>query len=67
MNNDKAELATSIDGYELIVIRREPDKYKQVKIIRLRLSKVGGAHVTNPDDLIRQIEDAVFLNEEGVK
>ncbi len=60
-------LATPIDGYELLVIRREPDKYKQLKVINLRLNKVGGAHITNPEDLIKQIEDAVFLNEEGVR
>lgn len=60
-------LAQPIDGYELLVIRREPDKYKQMKVIHLRLNKVGGAHITNPEDLIKQIEDAVFLNEEGVR
>jgi len=67
MSNGKPELATPIDGYELLVVRREPNTHKQVKVIRLRLSKTGGAHVMNPEDLIRQIEDAVFLNEEGVK
>jgi hypothetical protein len=60
-------LAAPIDGYEVIVIRREPDKYKQVKVIRLNLNRVGGAHVTNAESLIQQIEDAVFLNEEGVR
>ena len=56
-----------IEGYEIIVALRGVETFKQVKIIRLSLTKVGGAHVTRPDDLIKQIEDAVFLNLEGAK
>jgi len=56
-----------IEGYEIIVALRDVETFKQVKIIRLSLTKVGGAHVTRPDDLIKQIEDAVFLNLEGAK
>jgi len=67
VNSSKPELVTPIEGYDLILTRRKPDKYSQVKIIRLSLNKVGGAHITNPEDLITQIEDAVFLHEEGVK
>ena len=67
MSNEKPLLTDAIEGYEIIVARRGVEDFKQVKIIRLPLSKVGGAHITRPDDLIRQIEDAVFLNEEGVK
>lgn len=66
MSNDKST-TDALEGYEIIVARRDVSKFKQVKIIRIRLNRVGGAHVTNPEDLIRQIEDAVFLNEEGVK
>ncbi len=67
MSSGEVKLATPIDGYELIIVRRKPDKYSQVKIINLKLNKVGGAHITNPEDLIKQIEDAVFLHEEGVR
>jgi len=63
MSNDKPK-TDAIEGYEIIVALRGVETFKQVKIIRLSLSKVGGAHLTRPDDLIRQIEDAVFLNEE---
>ncbi len=65
--SDGKSTTNALEGYEIIVARRDVSNFKQVKIIRLSLSKVGGAHVTRPDDLIRQIEDAVFLNEEGVK
>jgi hypothetical protein len=33
----------------------------------LKLSKVGGAHITNPDSLITLLEDAVFKHEEKIK
>lgn len=67
MSDDKPTLVDAIEGYEIIVALRSVENFKQVKIIRLHLNRVGGAHVTRPEDLIRQIEDAVFLNEEGVK
>lgn len=66
MNNEKSS-TDAIEGYEIIVALRGVETFKQVKIIRLSLNSVGGAHVTRPDDLIKQIEDAVFLSEEGVK
>lgn len=31
----------------------------------LKLSKVGGAHITNAESLIMMIEDAVFQNEDN--
>ena len=66
MTNEKSSVE-AIEGYEIIVALRGVETFTQVKIIRLSLNSVGGAHVTRPDDLIRQIEDAVFLNQEGVK
>ena len=66
MSNEKSSVE-AIEGYEIIVALRGVETFTQVKIIRLSLNSVGGAHVTRPDDLIRQIEDAVFLNQEGVK
>ena len=66
MSNEKSSVE-AIEGYEIIVALRGVESFTQVKIIRLSLNSVGGAHVTRPDDLIRQIEDAVFLNQEGVK
>ena len=65
--SDKKSSIEPIEGYEIIVALRGVETFKQVKIIRLNLNSVGGAHVTRPEDLIRQIEDAVFLNQEGVK
>ena len=62
--SDKKSSIEAIEGYEIIVALRGVETFKQVKIIRLNLNSVGGAHVTRPDDLIKQIEDAVFLNEE---
>ena len=37
--------------------------FRLIKTIPLKLNKLGGAHVTNKEDLIRLIEDAVFNNE----
>lgn len=63
-----ASTTDPIKGYQITVGQfKSGGDYRQVKQICLRLNKVGGAHVTNPEDLIKQIEDAVFLNEKGVK
>lgn len=57
-----------LKGYEITVGYYKPGgDYRLVKRICLRLNRVGGAHVTNPEDLIKQIEDAVFINEKEVK
>lgn len=64
MSNSKPELVIPIENYGIQLFHELPGTYKMVKSIKLRLNKVGGAHVTNPEDLIKQIEDAVFLNEE---
>mgnify|MGYP001814680161 CR=1 FL=1 len=61
MNNPLIE---SIMGYRIVVMKNaEPEAFTQAPVIELRLSKVGGAHVTNPEDLIMQIEDAVYKQE----
>jgi hypothetical protein len=53
-----------IKGYEITVGYYRPDgDYRLLKKICLRLNKTGGAHITNKEDLIRLIEDAVFTNE----
>lgn len=63
MSNDKP-LTGPIEGYELnLSYVGKPGDFKLVKTIPLRLGRTGGAHITNKEDLIRLIEDAVFNNE----
>ena len=65
MSNEKSA-TDAIEGYEITIGRFSPDggTYTQVKKFCLHMNRVGGARITRPDDLIKQIEDAVFLNEE---
>ncbi len=57
-----------LKGYEITVGWYSPGgDYRQLKKICLRLNKTGGAHITNKEDLISLIEDAVFTNEKEVQ
>ncbi len=55
-----------ITGYTVAVFRLVEDGQPANCIMEedLKLSKVGGAHVTNVDAIIMMIEDAVFKEEE---
>lgn len=67
MQQKDSEWLAPIDGYEILVVKRVPNSHKQVKSIDLRMDKTGGAHIKNPEDLVRQIEDAVFLDTMGTR
>lgn len=58
----EAPLANKIEGYTVSVFKAG-NKTLCVDEFDLKLSKVGGAHVENPKDLIMLIEDAVFKEE----
>lgn len=60
-------LAEDIKGYTIAVFKLvENDQPTNVVMeVDLRLGKVGGAHVKNPEDLIMLIEDAVFKEEQS--
>lgn len=62
MSNDKST-TLPIEDYEINVSHSEPGKFTLVKTIPLKVNSLGGAHITNKEDLIRLIEDAVFNNE----
>lgn len=55
---------TPLTGYEINIghynSRRD---FRLIKTIPLKVNSLGGAHVTNKEDLISLIEDAVFNNE----
>ena len=55
MARQSAKLVEPITGYTVAVFKGNP-----ITELDLKLSKVGGAHITNADDLIMMIEDAVF-------
>ena len=59
MARQSAKLVEPITGYTVAVFK-EGDKGNPITELDLKLSKVGGAHITNADDLIMMIEDAVF-------
>ena len=59
------KLAEPIEGYRIhIVNKRQQMAGANVHTIPLKLNKAGGAHITNPEDLIQMIEDAVFHEED---
>jgi len=60
----KTPLVGNIDGYTVSVFKADPDKTVIVDEFDLKLSRVGGARITNPESLIAQLEDAVFKQEE---
>jgi len=49
-----------ITGYKITITNQNEADGEVILEQDLKLSKVGGAHVTNADDLIMMIEDAVF-------
>jgi len=55
------KLAEPIEGYTVAIFKKGGNN--PIFEEDLRLSKVGGARVTNPEDLIMMIEDAVFKEE----
>ena len=61
----KTPLVGKIEGYTVAIFKQaQPDESAKVIFEEdLRLSRIGGAHVENPDDLIILIEDAVFKEE----
>lgn len=58
----EAPLIGPIEGYYITVYRE--GRSLPLLVEKLKLGKVGGAHITNPEDLIMQIEIAVFKEEE---
>jgi hypothetical protein len=48
-----------IEGYRIALTKEG----EVIDDFQLKLSKVGGAHITNAEDLIMLIEDAVFKEE----
>ncbi len=61
----KVPLILPIEGYTVAVFKKvEPDEQANCVFEEdLKLSKVGGAHITNVDSLVMMIEDAVFKEE----
>ena len=62
--SSKEPLALPIEGYSIDVKKTVGNRTVCVDTIFLRLSKVGGAHIRGVADLVTQIEDAVFKQEE---
>jgi hypothetical protein len=63
----KDPLALPIEGYRIALLKESsPDAEFTTRIadFQLKLSKVGGAHITNAESLITMIEDAVFKEEQ---
>ena len=55
----EAPLIEAIEGYQISVWKENG----MTITIPLKLTKVGGAHITNADSLVMMIEDAVFKEE----
>jgi len=62
----ESPLISPITGYTVAVFKLvEPDQPANCVMEEdLKLSKVGGAHITNVESLIMMIEDAVFHEED---
>lgn len=60
MAEDRNKLVTPIEGYVITITNQNKDDGEVVLEIPLRINQVGGAHLTNPDDLVMMIEDAVY-------
>lgn len=56
-------LIKPIEGYQITVVKKGVEFHRHIKTLPLTLSRVGGCHVRNAEDLIMMIEDAVFNNE----
>lgn len=53
-----------LKGYEINIGHYNPrGDFRLIKTIPLKMNTLGGTHITNKEDLIRLIEDAVFNNE----
>lgn len=65
----KSPLIEPIEGYTVAVFKsvESGEPTNLVSELDLKLTKVGGAHIVNPDSLIMMIEDAVFKEEENGK
>lgn len=59
----EAPLVGPIEGYTISVFKSNTEKGDVIMEVDLKLSKVGGAHITNAEDLIMMIEDAVYQKE----
>jgi len=60
-----SNLIDPIEGYVIVLMKNtEPGLFTQAPVFPLQLSKVGGAHVVEPEDLIRKIEDAILKQEQ---
>ena len=53
-------LVGPITGYVITITNQNEEGGPVILEQDLKLSKVGGAHITNAEDLIMMIEDAVF-------
>jgi hypothetical protein len=55
---------TPLTGYEINIGHYNPRRdFRLIKTIPLKVNSLGGAHITNKEDLISLIEDAIFNNE----
>ena len=61
--SDEAPLVGPIEGYTIAVFKSNTNEGDVILEQDLKLNKVGGAHITNVDDLVMMIEDAVFQKE----
>lgn len=59
----EAPLVMPIKGYYITVTDHNNDTGEVLFESELRMNKAGGAHITNAEDLIMIIEDAVFTQE----
>jgi hypothetical protein len=58
----ESPLIGPIEGYRIALTKEYAGEV--IADFQLKLSKVGGAHITNAEDLIMMIEDAVFKEEQ---
>ncbi len=56
----EAPLVAPIRGFHITITNQNTEDGEVIHESELKLSKVGGAHITNADALIMIIEDAVF-------
>ncbi len=52
-----------IEGYVITITNQNTEEGDVIFEQGLEISKLGGAHIINPKDLIMMIEDAVFVEE----
>jgi hypothetical protein len=62
--SSKDPLILPIEGYRIALVKEGEEFNTHIKDFPLRLSKVGGAHIKNPEDLIMLIEDTVYKQEQ---